>query len=287
MTTKEFIQALKKHKTLDAFARILYHPLFLLQSGKETRQAEERANGKDDPLYTWLKARKNQYQGKACFVVATGPSLRTADLELLRDVYSFSMNSCILSFGETSWRPDFYGIQDVYVYEKLKAHLEQLPAEELGEIWVGDPIQRKFPLPNHFRVYPLHLLDHKMYHPRGYGSFRFSDNCYVCVYDGYSVTLSLMQLACYLGFTEIYLLGCDCNYDQPKTHFKEYGYLDPKAKVMGDKLIAGHEAFRRFTEKAGVKVINCTRGGMLEAYPRMTLEAALAEIDQEKRKSSL
>ena len=41
---------------------------------------------------------------------------------------------------------------------------------------------------------------------------------------------------------------------------------------MGDKLLAGHAAFRQFAEARGVRVLNCTRGGMLEVYPRVPLE---------------
>jgi len=114
-----------------------------------------------------------------------------------------------------------------------------------------------------------------MFHKNGFGKFKFSSDCYVEICDGYSITFSIMQLACYMGFQEIYLLGCDCNYNQPQTHFIEYGHKDPKAAFMGDKMIVGHHYFRKFAESLGVDVINCTRGGMLEEYKRKSLEDVL------------
>lgn len=270
-------QALKKNEKVDAFARILCYPMFSFQYRRECAQARARIMGKADSRYQWIKQWKGKYTGQRCFVVATGPSLTIGDLEAIQDEYCFGMNSCILSFHETQWRPDFYGIQDVYVYEKLKDQLEQIPENDLREVWVGDPIQKRYKIPERFKPYALNLLDHKMYHRAGYGKFQFTDDCYACVYDSYSVTFSLMQFACYMGFREIYLIGCDCNYNQPKKHFREYGHLDPKARIMGDKMIAGHAAFKEFADKKGVKVVNCTRGGMLEVYPRMSLESVLSK----------
>ena len=176
---------------------------------------------------------------------------------------------------DTEWRPDFYGIQDEYVFEKLKDAIIKTSKNDKPEFFVSNTIKHKFNIPDKFKVFPLHYLNHKMFHIKGVGKFCFSDDCYSTVYDGYSITFSLMQIACYMGFKEIYLLGCDCNYNQKKQHFIESGHIDPKASIMGDKMICGHIEFKKFADKKGVKVINCTRGGMLEVYPRKNLDEIL------------
>ena len=47
--------------------------------------------------YEWLKQYKNKYDGKRCFIVATGPSLTVEDLSLLKNEITFGMNSICMS----------------------------------------------------------------------------------------------------------------------------------------------------------------------------------------------
>lgn len=279
MKLQNLKQVLKKNKTIDAITRIIVYPLFLKQYKKSDQEAKERAEGKIDSRYLWIKEMHNKYAGKRCFVVATGPSLTMWDLNLIKAEYSFGMNSCVLALNKTEWRPDFYAIQDEYVYEKLENTILKTNEEDLKEIWVSENIAGKYEMPERFKIFPLHYLDHKMFHMTGYGKLEFSDDCYKKICDGYTITFSILQMACYLGFKEIYLLGCDCNYNQKKGHFIEYGHTDPKAAIMGDKMIAGHYEFKKFADSLGIKIVNCTRGGMLEVYPRMNLEDVLKEKD--------
>lgn len=279
MKLQNLKQVLKKNKTIDAITRIIAYPLFLKQYKKSDQEAKERAEGKIDSRYLWIKEMHNKYAGKRCFVVATGPSLTMRDLNLIKAEYSFGMNSCVLALNKTEWRPDFYAIQDEYVYEKLENTILKTNEEDLKEIWVSENIAGKYEMPERFKIFPLHYLDHKMFHMTGYGKLEFSDDCYEKICDGYTITFSILQMACYLGFKEIYLLGCDCNYNQKKGHFIEYGHTDPKAAIMGDKMIAGHYEFKKFADSLGIKIVNCTRGGMLEVYPRMNLEDVLKEKD--------
>ena len=236
-----------------------------------------RGNGYNDSRYSWLKDIRASHNGERCFVVATGPSLTMEDLDAIKDEYSFGMNSCILALGKTQWRPSMYMIQDEYVYERLENDI--LQHSEL-DIVVNDFIASMFRIPPSFKVFPLHILDHKMYSRKGYGqgSVKFSDDCYSIVYDGYSIIFSILQIACWMGFNEIYLLGCDCNYNSGRTHFISYGEIKASLlKDAGSRLFRVHREFRKFADERGVKVINCTRGGMLEEYPRMSLEEVLGK----------
>lgn len=272
MNLNRFKQLMKKNKQIDSVSRIIAYPMFLGQYKKSDMEAEKRHKGYDDPRYHWIKQLHNKFEGERCFVIATGPSLTMEDLNLIKSEYSFGMNSCVLAFDKTEWRPNFYAIQDEYVYEKLEECLVNADENDLKEVWVSENVASKFKLPERFEIFPLHYLDHKMFHLSGYGKYKFSEDCYSCIYDAYTITFSIMQFVCYMGFKEIYLLGCDCNYNQKKGHFIEYGHKDPKASIMGDKMIQGHYEFKKFADSIGVQVFNCTRGGMLEAYPRKELE---------------
>lgn len=102
----------------------------------------------------------------------------------------------------------------------------------------------------------------------------FSDNVAERVFNGYSVTYSMLQIAVYMGFKEIYLLGCDCSYSQDKTkqHFIESGHHDNYASIAGKRMICAYKYAKEFADKHDIKIYNATRGGMLEVFERVNLE---------------
>ena len=266
---------LKRNKTVESFSRFMAYPLFFYWKLKEDIAERKRKNGYVDPRYIWIKDYENKYAGQRCFVVATGPSLTFSDLDMIKDEYSFSMNAAILALDKTEWRPDFYSIGDGNVFGNIKEAV--LQHTELN-IVVDSAIKTSHNLPDWIKAYPMHLLDHRLLNWKRNPQWTFSDDCYGALYHVPSIVFYVLQFACYMGFKEIYLLGCDCNYNLPSAHFIEYhdDNLLP-AKSFGNELITTHEAFKKYADSRGIKVINCTRGGMLEVYPRMQLEEVLSK----------
>ena len=170
-----------------------------------------RKRGKQDDRFLPLKQFENLHAGKRCFIIATGPSLTIGDIELLQDEITFGMNSITKIYDQTAWRPTYYGIQDRQVYEKMEPSiLEHYRGCE--NVFVSDELGRLFALPESFVRFPYNGNYHLYSGKYEEYSAKFSDNAYQVVYDGYSITYSLIQIAVYMGFKEIYLLGCDCNY---------------------------------------------------------------------------
>lgn len=230
--------------------------------------------------YRRLKNIKNHYKGKRCFITCTGPSLTIEDLELLSDEFVFGMNSICLIGDKTKWRPDFFAIQDLTVYEKVKSKLWE---EDLGQIFVPSYYVRNDLVPDSaigFHIsYSYHMFD--LYRRHNYFA-KFSDNSYLTVYDGYSITYSIMQLAVYMGFDEIYLIGADCSYLGQQQHFIEHGSYDPTAKTATERLLAAYQEAKKYSEKHNVKFYNATRGGCLELFERVKLEDVLADSKKNK-----
>ncbi|WP_102273054.1 6-hydroxymethylpterin diphosphokinase MptE-like protein [Cytobacillus massiliigabonensis] len=221
--------------------------------------------------YEKLKKIKNKHSGERCFIVATGPSLTIEDLEKLKNEVTFSMNSICLAFDETDWRPTYYGIQDIKVFNSLKDDIEKLVVE--GK-FISDNLAKKMNVLDDHYVFPLNLLNHVMKH-RKYHS-KFSEDAFAVVYSGYSITYSLIQIAVYMGFEEIYLLGADCNYSSDMNHhFKEYGYVDPSFSLAHDQMVAAYKVAKQYTDRNNVKIFNATRGGMLEVFERVNLDAVI------------
>ena len=234
--------------------------------------ALRRASGYIDPNYSKLLSMKDLHDGKRCFIVATGPSLTLQDLDLLKNEITFGMNSICKIYDKTNWRPTYYGIQDIYVYPKMKELIEMY-CKDSSAVFVSDELSELYKIDNNFIKFPFNSAYH-LYEQHFYNFFsKFSDNAYAQVYDGYSITYSLIQIAVYMGFKEIYLLGCDCNYIKgEKNHFVESGHIDRLDYLNYDKMITGYKAADEYAKKNGIKIINCTRGGMLEIFDRIRLE---------------
>ncbi|MBQ7214877.1 MAG: DUF115 domain-containing protein [Synergistaceae bacterium] len=270
----EVVTFLKRNQKVEAFLRSLAVPVFRYRMLQWDRAEKKRRNGYIDPHYTWIKDLKGKYEGKRCFVAGAGPSLTFEDLNAIKDEYSFGVNALILSLDKTEWRPTFYGVSDKYVYERLNTQIESHP--ELN-VFVADEIDTVFSLPDWIKVFPTNLFDYNICRMKNkFCKVVFSDDLYAAVYPAYSVVFAMMQFAVYMGFKEIYLLGCDCNYAQKQQHFIEFDHRNNIPLGDGERLIYTHGKFKEFADSHGVKVINCTRGGMLEVYPRMQLEEVLA-----------
>ena len=115
--------ALKRRPAVDAVLRSAAWPVLQAQRLGADWAAWRRGRGAYDPEFAWLPPLQGKYRGRSCFVVGTGPSLCLEDLERIRPAYSFGVNAAVLALGQTGWRPDFYLIQDEYVYRRLEAAL--------------------------------------------------------------------------------------------------------------------------------------------------------------------
>jgi len=100
--------------------------------------------------------------------------------------------------------------------------------------------------------------------------FDVSKGCYW----GYTIIIDFcLQMAYYMGFKTVYLLGCDCDYsglhrfDGLKTECLGGGAIGEWSKVF-----TSYEICKKIYEENGREIINCTVGGKLEIFPRAKLE---------------
>jgi len=245
---------------------------------KFEREADRRRNGYRDPRFEKLLSLKDAYLGKRCFVCATGPSMTVADLEKLKDEYTLGVNSICMIYPKTQWRPSFYGISDRLVYKNLKSLIE---THDILTFVGTNAFERDNALPPDWILFPENYVYHA-YCTAFEDDYRgkFSEDCYAAVYDCYTIVLNMIQILFYMGFKEIYLLGCDCNYVVgAKNHFIENGHVIPDRELRTAylRLMAGYQALKDYADAhPDLKVFNATRGGKLELFPRRSLEEVLA-----------
>lgn len=267
---------IKEHDNLSNILRYFYMPAVMIKKLVFNIGCYRRRQGKSDSNFSSIQKFRNIHKGKRCFIVATGPSLRIEDLEMIRGEYTFSMNSIYLAYTKTTWRPTYYIIQDPYVYEKIK---HELNPGDYEAMFIGSMILEKFPVQKdkNMHAFPLDMLWQQI--PRMKYHSKFSEDVYSRVYSGYNVAYSALQIAVYMGFCEIYLLGADCDYlkngkffMEDKSRGAEKHFTRKFYETNTPKYILAYTVGKEYADRHGIKIFNSTRGGMLEVYPRVDLE---------------
>lgn len=280
-------QAFNEHKKLQWHMQYYYDQEW---ARAENARVEALCPGNHERLL----ALKDKYKGKRCFIIGNGPSLRAKDLDKLKDEYTFACNRIDLIFDKTDWRPTFYCVTDLNLLKNdfsVKENLQKLQDKSLNllcsEVLETD---RKF---RKVCYYAFNRMYRKV--PE------FSVDASKWLYEGGTVTYIEIQLAVYMGFSDIYLLGVDNTfktktltdgrvvYDWAGQHFAEQYVADTVSdKInawvdLSDKLSSGlyetevsYKTAQWHTEQLNVKIWNATRGGALDIFPRVDLDTVLS-----------
>ena len=221
----------------------------------------------------------NLYKGKRCFIIATGPSLTVEDLELLNEEICIGVNSIIKSFTKTTWRPKFLCITDNRIWPGIKNDVE-MRSSEVDTIFLGHDIQTSISNCIHIKRDEIAstYLESEYFKKNAvipkFFSFYIPNNMSKYICDGSTVVISAIQLAVYMGFEEIYLLGTDCNY-QKGTNYSELTKYE-SIKIPDNVEEKMFSCYKRLKQQMAVKypnvkIYNATRGGMLEVFDRIDI----------------
>lgn len=247
-----------------------------------------------DPDSDELAQFYNRFKGQRCFIIGNGPSLNKNDLALLKNEYSFGVNSFYYKTRETGFRPTFYVVEDSSV---MKENIEEIRAYEAPFKFFPTIYHKLHPkAPNTF-FFNMNRGFYEKTSPH-YAVPRFSTDASRVLYCGQSVTYINLQLAYFMGFTEVYLIGMDFNYTIPESHkrtgdvllsdsddpnhfHKDYfgkgkTWKDPKL----DRVLMNYKMANLVYSSVGRKIYNATIGGHLEEFERVNYEGLFNGLDQ-------
>ena len=222
----------------------------------------------------------NKFLGQRCFIVANGPSLLMSDLDRFaeKNELTFGMNRIYALYDRTKWRPNFYLSQDPTVIRTcLKETKEQV---KNSEVFVKVPGEPKYDIPGAINIDIDYAKTSKDLPP----DFLNGENGIFA--DGKSVTHTALQLAIYMGFKKIYLVGADCNYSPDNKSINKNSYPDQRMfdkKKIGNPpdmeyTFTAYRIAKGYAEAHGVKIYNATRGGKLEIFDRVNLDELFLEV---------
>ena len=229
---------------------------------------------------------KNKFEGRRCFIIGNGPSLTPEDLDKIKNEYSFAANKIFYIYDKTEWRPTFYSCGDPEVYITIKDYFLSCDIEYKF-------LSRLCGIPKKIdnSLYPFYPHDGRFcINKYNFSPPFISENVNEFISLGGTVTFTNIQLAIYMGFKEIYLLGVDHNYaltqdgsgkinkdDSIKVYFEGMPKSDLPAIHNINETTKAYQAAREYADNHGIKIYNATRGGKLEAFERIDFDTLFKE----------
>jgi hypothetical protein len=229
---------------------------------------------------TRLLALKNRHKGETCVIAGNGPSLRKTDFSLIKDLPAFGTNRIYLGMEELGFSPMYYVMVDSLMREQFWDEVKGLPMTKFVTHNGGGVRSPAETDAIFLRTRPL----------RG-ASVYFSTNPVEGICVGTSVVFSCLQLAFWMGFGRVLLIGVDHNYSREESKIteqenSEQGHFIKGYYPKGAKWVSHSEETVRFSELLyalsdhwfrghGRAIVDCTVGGMCPVFCKSTLVAEL------------
>lgn len=243
---------------------------------------------------------KNVHQGRRCFILATGPSVKTQNLSLLEHELCIGVSQFYLHKDIELISPE---------YHVLAPSHPPFNFNDLNKVFEG--------LKN---IYGDRVTCFLGYAPYAFSNYRFlqehpefkHDNQYFLNYSGSSaidesnysdddiwaieknpfsirtVVYSALQIAIYMGCKEVYLIGCDHDYLNDTNRVTNHHFYKEEAGISDAEHLSEftterwfeeyyfrwkqYRLIRNYAQSVGCQIFNATAGGMLDIFPRVKLE---------------
>ncbi|WP_084154110.1 6-hydroxymethylpterin diphosphokinase MptE-like protein [Citrifermentans bremense] len=221
---------------------------------------------------------KDIHRGEDCFIIGNGPSLNKMDLSLLNDYHTFGMNKIYLLFDRVDLVLDYHVAVNDLVIKQSAEEFESLGCPSFLSFGAAQGIVRE--------LEHIYLLATDSYFPAPYSFYRELQQP---ITEGYTVTYVAMQLAYYMGFQNVFLVGVDHSFKavgapneeqllsgEDQNHF-DPRYFSQKQWHLPD-LEASELSYRLakfFYDRDGRQIHDATVDGKLQIYDKVSYEQAL------------
>lgn len=214
-----------------------------------------------------LSSFKNKFRDGRCFIIATGPSINKLNLKSLRKEITFGLNRLYLKFPEMGYETNFFVSVNSTVLEQFGGEMSKIKGIKFFSWKARDLVK----------------ADENTIFLRTVAYPHFSRDITKGVWEGGTVTFVALQIAYFMGFKEVFLLGVDHSYSQKgephklvvsdsedASHFsrdyfgKGVNWELPNLEMSEYAYSLAREAF----DMACRKVVNVTSSSNLKIFPR-------------------
>lgn len=239
---------------------------------------------------------QGRHTGQRCFILANGPSLVKEDLALLGNELLISCNQGQILTESCNLAPRYHAfIDDIFLQDGYSGFLNEMVTLQerrsttlLTSCQIAQEMRRRAP---NIELFETHQFLISEYVAR---SMTRPPDLTVAQFGFHSVIHMAVTCALYMGFKEIYLLGCDMDYFvNPHETFKHSygeGQFGAADKTAGELFGWGQielmnwcirefrefDELRRTAEAGGQRIVNAGRGGALHIFERESLDQIIS-----------
>jgi len=285
------------------------HPDFCLEQSGDSADPhyglywEGRPVGQTNPLTTLRRPASRQ-----CFILATGPSLAQTDLGQLAGQTCFGVNGAIAACEDSRLAFQYHLVSDgSFVRDRLPLvrRMIESGAEclfsfaalgmlcELDHALLASPKLYLLPEMNYrykvprldpvtFRRWAMHQGAIRLHPDPRYNSGRvgFSRDINCGVFTAQTVVFEALQVAYYLKFRQVFILGMDLNAAPGQARFYERGDSAAKSRIDRDYapfILPAFEVARDIAASEDFAIYNLSRESRLPGgvIPKISLQQAL------------
>lgn len=207
-----------------------------------------------------------------CYICGNGPSLKKVNLDDL-DGDTIVMNDHWRIADKFKTTPTFYIVNDeAYGMDAFKERMAGVlncfpKIPHLFASNIGKSIDKKY-ADNHTNIFYYNPIGRTFKH-------RYTIDFTKQTYNLWNVVTTAIELAIYLGYKEIYLIGCD--YSLFATRYMTHAYDKDGAKVTRPVNLREmlykysftthiHYEMAQYAKEYGIRIINLTSESLLDAY---------------------
>lgn len=237
----------------------------------------------------FLKTLRNKHQGQRCFIVGNGPSLLPSDLDRLTNEMTFAANRIYHIYSKTAWRPTYYVSID---NDNLMAEMERIKKSGTYLKFINYKAKKYKRTKQDNICYLFYSGKFGIFKRNGYIGALSEDVSHHSNQFA-TVTATAIELAIFMGFTKIYLLGVDNSFvktigkngkiyvdkSMKSSYFK--GMRDADGNLADGGICCAdvyainvsYMRCKTYAETHGIKIYNATRGGKLEVFDRVDFDS--------------
>jgi hypothetical protein len=246
------------------------------------------AKHRETPDLKSANAFYNKFAGRRCFVIGNGPSLNKIDLRKLEGEITFGVNSIFLMTRTSSFLPTYYVVEDNLVFSENKAEIDAYSGvTKILPVVYAEQLQSR----EECFVFDMDTSFYNRRDPMLYSIPQFNSTAEPRFYCGQSVTYINLQLAYFMGFHEVILIGMDFSYTKPPSHEQDGNHIrshgdDPnhfhkdyfgKGKTWKDprlgRVLRSYMRAKFEFESNSRRIVNATPGGELHLFPRIEFDS--------------
>lgn len=234
---------------------------------------------------------RDVHKGEDLFIIGNGPSIRDTDLLKIKNARKMVVSNFYLHEDYAKIKPDYYCFAQFTYTELFNDDVAGKWISEIGER-SGDP---QF----FFNISEKELIDSCRQFDNKRVNYMYLESTELERFDeiditekmmmGMSVAVDCIQLAIYMGFSRIFLVGIEhsemitrrydyfYNKEQGLIAGKDSGVL-PSGELMKsfrdnlhnmNRLWRMYEKLKMLADRNGVQIFNATKGGVLDVFDRI------------------